>query len=1013
MKNYIEKNIPLGSVVGLNYSGMHDSSIAVVSPVGTPIFSVSLERYTRVKQDGRPPYALIENIPWDRISAVAVSTDAAFKWPVNPESTLLETTLPDIRPDGLRHQQGFYDFLDRLPCEKRFICHQTAHAASAFWGSGFDEALCLTYDGGMANSPWFGGLFSANRYDGVKALDRFSALHYAKVTSLYTFVTALLGFNPNKHEGKITGLAAYGRPTGGCRSLLKKWFELNYYDIESVLEWTFAYSDAQPPSLAVIEPRLEVFRSEASRYSREELSATVQEFAENHILAILARARKKDWSSKNICLAGGLFANVKINQRIAESGFKNLFVAPPMTDDGTAIGAAWHALSHDPVFDPPPLDTMYMGPSYSDSEVTTAINSKKILARKTKKPAKKIAKLLAEGNTVAIFDGPMEFGPRALGNRSILAPATRNDINQSLNERLCRTEFMPFAPITRAENSDQCYLNISRVERAARFMTVTVDCTKFMKEKCPAVVHVDGTARPQLIDHEGNGFIHSVLTHYYDLTGIPTLVNTSFNIHEQPIVCSPEDAIQGFFESGLDYLLIGEGHLISFEENARFALQHLLLQRRKPSAHVERLSALAKHRSDTLFDMQKQLEAKEAALQQFLGDGNAKLLIDRTTEQMSSELQELKRRLAYTRNELIGYQRRYWEKANELASYRKLVSSRLEMSNIKDRNTILQRFILDSVFNIYRFKVLAQKKASMVRNRIVSIIRPRLGNLNQYAPRPISDRGRAKPAELTNYPSVSIVTPSYQQGNFIEKTILSVLNQKYPQLEFFVQDGASTDQTVKILRRYEGLLSGWQSKADSGQSQAINRGFAKTNGEIMAWLNSDDLLLPNALATVASYFDRHPDVDVVYGNRLLIDDKGWEIGRWMLPRHDNAILSWVDYVPQETLFWRREIWDKAGGSVDESFGFAMDWDLLIRFREAGAKFAHLPVFLGAFRVHELQKTSSNISDLGYKEMNLIRERALGWKPDQAAVRRAIMPFLLKHLAVDMQYRMKQRLQGSN
>jgi len=177
----------------------------------------------------------------------------------------------------------------------------------------------------------------------------------------------------------------------------------------------------------------------------------------------------------------------------------------------------------------------------------------------------------------------------------------------------------------------------------------------------------------------------------------------------------------------------------------------------------------------------------------------------------------------------------------------------------------------------------------------------------------------------------------------------------------------------------------------------------------MAWLNSDDLLLPGALACVANYFARHPEVDVVYGNRLLIDEDDMEIGRWILPGHDNEVLSWVDYVPQESLFWRRSIWEKVGGNVDESFRFAMDWDLLLRFRDAGAQFAHIPCFLGAFRVHAQQKSSAAMSDVGVPEMNRIRERILGRVPSMKEIQKAVKPFLARHVAVDMAYRIKVRI----
>jgi glycosyltransferase involved in cell wall biosynthesis len=288
-----------------------------------------------------------------------------------------------------------------------------------------------------------------------------------------------------------------------------------------------------------------------------------------------------------------------------------------------------------------------------------------------------------------------------------------------------------------------------------------------------------------------------------------------------------------------------------------------------------------------------------------------------------------------------------------------------------------------------------------------ALVRPRLGNLNQYAPRkltlPAAYHGNKPPQPA---PRISIVTPSFQQGQYIERTIKSVLEQEYPNLEYFVQDGGSTDQTVSILKSYEGRISGWRSEKDNGQSHAINLALARASGEIMAWLNSDDLLLPGALMFVADYFARHPDVDVLYGDRLLINEGDMEIGQWILPGHDDRILNWADYVPQETLFWRRSVWEKAGGRVDESFRFAMDWDLLVRFRDAGARFTHIHRFLGAFRVHAHQKSTAVIADVGVTEMNRIRARILGRVPDQNEIRRAVIPFFARHVAVDWVHRIK-------
>ncbi len=258
-----------------------------------------------------------------------------------------------------------------------------------------------------------------------------------------------------------------------------------------------------------------------------------------------------------------------------------------------------------------------------------------------------------------------------------------------------------------------------------------------------------------------------------------------------------------------------------------------------------------------------------------------------------------------------------------------------------------------------------------------------------------------------NLPSITIVTPSFNQVGFIEATLNSVLNQRYPKLEYIVQDGLSTDGTIEVLKKYASQLTRWESVEDKGQSHAINLGFQNTTGEIMAYLNSDDLLLPGTLSYVASYFAKHPDVDVVYGHRVLIDEEGLEVGRWVVPRHNGEVLSWADYVPQETLFWRRSAWEKVGAAIDESFQFAMDWDLLLRFRDvAHAKFARLPRFLGAFRVHSEQKSSLKIDCAGANEMNKLRLRCHGRQVTHEEINANIRPYLKQHVIHHKLYRLK-------
>jgi glycosyltransferase involved in cell wall biosynthesis len=190
---------------------------------------------------------------------------------------------------------------------------------------------------------------------------------------------------------------------------------------------------------------------------------------------------------------------------------------------------------------------------------------------------------------------------------------------------------------------------------------------------------------------------------------------------------------------------------------------------------------------------------------------------------------------------------------------------------------------------------------------------------------------------------------------------------------------------------------------DAGQADALNRGFLRTGGELMAYLNSDDLLLPGALLLVGRYFRDHPEVDVVYGNRLIVDEMGREVGRWVLPGHVPEVLRFVDYVPQESLFWRRRIWEKTGSRMDVGLHFALDWDLILRFMEAGATIRHLPCLFGVFRTHDRQKTRAQFAASGMREISEVRARYRAGAPASALERLHVhWRFLSKHREVDRQ-----------
>lgn len=272
-------------------------------------------------------------------------------------------------------------------------------------------------------------------------------------------------------------------------------------------------------------------------------------------------------------------------------------------------------------------------------------------------------------------------------------------------------------------------------------------------------------------------------------------------------------------------------------------------------------------------------------------------------------------------------------------------------------------------------------------------LRPPMWTYEQHAPHSLDLRmlSPAPPLPI-KVPRIAIVTPSFNHGHFLRATIESVLGQNYPNLFYHIQDGASGDATVEILKSYGNSIS-WRSEADSGQSDAINKGFHDVDCDIMAYLNSDDVMLPGTLACIADFFDKRPDIDFVYGHRIFIDYAGLEIGRAVFPAHNSDALKYAGYVPQETMFWRRRVWDKVG-PMDTGFQYAMDWDFMLRAEAAGFKMERLRRFLACFRVHDEQKTTKNY-ERGREEMQTLRRRSLGHVPSQPEIYRAMMPYLLR------------------
>jgi glycosyltransferase involved in cell wall biosynthesis len=304
---------------------------------------------------------------------------------------------------------------------------------------------------------------------------------------------------------------------------------------------------------------------------------------------------------------------------------------------------------------------------------------------------------------------------------------------------------------------------------------------------------------------------------------------------------------------------------------------------------------------------------------------------------------------------------------------------------------------------------LAGNVLGYVKRVVPKFLRPRLGSGDdQYPARPLTVPAsylRVEPPQPA--PKLSVVTPIGGHNPYLERTIQSVIGQGYPDLEHIVVHDGSNPDAAAIFDRSPAPLRSVQFSPDRGQASAINAGFASSNGEVMAWLNSDDVLLPGALSYVGRYLAAHPEVDVVYGHCIFLDAEDRDVGLWVTPRHCADALRWLDFLPQETVFWRRRVWDAVGG-IDESLTLAFDWDLFSRFHRSGATIVRLPRFLGGFRQHAAQRMRLHRTT-ALAEQELVRERWHARPVGGDELRARLFPYLLRSLPYFAWYRARMRL----
>ena len=603
-------------VLGLSLG--HDVAAALVQS-GRVIAAVQEERLSRVKLHPGFPYLAIDevlqtaSVPPDDIGAVAIGWDRDFLYETydtlregfqyldlaaisGPLSRVILACLAQPATDTRWRSQQVEQVIDAILAEynlrdkpRYYVGHHLAHAAGAYYVSPWDQALVVTSDG---KGGGLSATISTAQADKLHRIGATTDLH--SVGNFYAAVTRYLGYRANRHEGKITGLAAFGDPAANletCGNVIRydpstksivNSLHRHYPDPGSAAEQAFLHEQITPffslKNLPTIKSILDstghvrrfrlgyvLFKNYFDRHLAGKEPPDVAAFAQE-LLERVVVAQVKDVLTehphKYICLAGGIFANVKLNQRLREiAGVENVFIYPAMGDAGTAVGAALYVCFNQPPFcdtvERHIITTVYHGREYSDRQIEQILAAGSFAYKHIDDIAPLLARLIHAGKVIGYFDGAMEWGPRALGSRSILVRATDKNINTELNRRLRRTEFMPFAPSILAEHAGDYFKGYRPDHLAARFMTITYDIFPEKTKLCPAVVHVDNTARPQVVFKEDNPRYHRLLTEYHQVSQLPIFINTSFNIHEEPIVRSPQDALRCLAGGAIDLLALG------------------------------------------------------------------------------------------------------------------------------------------------------------------------------------------------------------------------------------------------------------------------------------------------------------------------------------------------------------------------------------------------------------------------------------------------------------------------
>lgn len=552
--------------IGVNYSQMHDSS-ACIARDGELLFAVAEERISRVKHDAGFPVNAIQaclgfaNVRAEQIDEVCFGWQTAGpvfrhdlkmygtgQWP----ATYLNVLNSSRHFLSMWHQESGAKVFERTfgtsKPRMRFVDHHLAHAISAYGYSGFDDAAIVVMDGRgawEATSIWHG---KNGRIEHIQTIPFPNS-----IGGFYSAFTEYLGFVPNSDEWKVMGLAPYGEPGVKLDAFLTP--ETNNGTPYRV--HTKRINGGRTGAVAGITAMLGARRLPESEIDsrHKNIAFAVQDYCERAMMSVVRAALKKT-NSKNLCLAGGVALNSKANGKILASGIvENLFVQPAASDDGVALGAALAPyLDHGGRLPNRAMRHAYFGPSFDDAAIETALKTYKLRYTRLGDPAGVAAQLLSEGKILGWFQGRMEFGPRALGGRSILADPRDPEMTAKVNNAVkFREWWRPFAPSMKREAAGDF------VESAtdSPFMILTAQVRHEKQSVIPAVTHVDGSARPQTVEQTANPVYWRLIDEFGKRTGVPVVMNTSFNLRGEAIVNTPTDAIRTFFSSGMDGLVIG------------------------------------------------------------------------------------------------------------------------------------------------------------------------------------------------------------------------------------------------------------------------------------------------------------------------------------------------------------------------------------------------------------------------------------------------------------------------